>query len=208
VAVRIVSPSISESEQTRACDPKPPEQLTAGQTQPLQGAHDHNVQVFSTTETALRQPLLASTPLSPSPNLSRQLIVDPHPNPLRDVRMGERPSFPQPLQLATPHHQPLPPPPLSTPGTLKHIDPQSRRPPPMTVRSDPTNIPQQHALDPQDVGSIPHPSGLSQKNLRAAMGLDRTDATKGYYSRIRVSAPTWPFHLLTHRDCRTSFAGT
>jgi hypothetical protein len=49
-------------------------------------------------------------------------------------------------------------------------------------------------LDEREIDSIPRPGGLSQKNLRASMGLDKTDEAIQYYNRIRVSILVRPLN--------------
>lgn len=63
-------------------------------------------------------------------------------------------------------------------------------------------------LDPRDIESIPHPSGLSRKNLPEEMGLDKTKKGWAYYYRIRVRVPTQDLCLLTAYAPRLSFANT
>lgn len=42
-------------------------------------------------------------------------------------------------------------------------------------------------LNPEDVGSIPCPDGVSRCNLRAEMGLDKDEKSRAFYTKIRVS---------------------
>lgn len=122
------------------------------------------------------------TPLSADPNIGQHLSVVSHPNPLRDIRMGE----------------PLPPHCLS-PVSALHPPPALIPKPAPPLRPKPTPPPNNRlgALDPRDVGSIPKPTNLGNVHLREAMGLDGTKEARMYYNRIRVSALMMPPHLLT-----------
>ena len=98
----------------------------------------------------------------------------------------QRPTFPSKF----PHHLTLP---------LPHWT-QSRLIPPPDNDVD--------ALNPGDIGSIPRPTALSQKNLRAAMGLDGTPEAQMYYNKIRVGMFVRPSHSLTCCTFRGLFVGT
>jgi len=58
-------------------------------------------------------------------------------------------------------------------------------------------------LDPGDIESVPKPDNLSQKNLRAEMGLDHAPEATMYYNKIRVGALMEPLYLLTCYASRT-----
>lgn len=141
------------------------------------------------------------------PGSSRQPTFSPHPNPLRDVPMGERllPSQPPP-QVVIHCKTPVPapdsmdtsqqPPTLSSPviGQDQHPVlpsqpphpqpvPRDQQLPPSTSSDDATDF--LRVLNPREINSIPRPRCLSQKNLRAEMRLDQTPDAKAYYNKIR-----------------------
>lgn len=112
-AARVAPLSLSVTQHIPA---RNPEQLTVTQTQPE--APEYGMQALTTTDTVSSQRSLTLTPLSSSPNLARNLVVVPHLNPLRDRRMGEQPSLPQPLpQISVPRRLPV-----TTPCTSDFTD--------------------------------------------------------------------------------------
>jgi len=158
-------------------------------------------------------------PLSSSLNPESQQPVTPHPNPLRNVRMGEQhrqlnppqpaPSLPPPLQL---------PPPLPPPSQQADIQCRSRQqlpaafhPTVLPSQPNPTQPQQPHndidVLDPASVGSIPDPidTKAPMGNLRAALGLDKTPKHNAYYLVIRVRALLHFLCTLTHCCSRALF---
>jgi len=88
---------------------------------------------------------------------------------------GRTPTLPHPCPSQG-QHTTLPPQPLRCQPVpheqILHVPP-------------PKNSNNTLTLDSRQIGSIPHPSGLSQKNLRAEMKLDTTEDAKAYYNKIR-----------------------
>ena len=89
MVVRVTPLPLSDSQQILAPDPG---QLTIVQMQPVQGTRNHNIRALTAVEIAPSQPP-STLPLSPSPGPGRQLTIVPHPNPLRDVRVGTAPGM-------------------------------------------------------------------------------------------------------------------
>jgi len=151
---------------------------------------------------------------SPGSLSTSGVLITPHPNPLRGVRVGEqRSDLPPPLPLPPPPSQPLlrlpPPPPPS-----RQVDDQRQVHQQLPVAFHPTTLlgqpnpptqplQQLHSdtLDPVDVGSIPDPAEdgkMSVTNIRAAMGLDKSPIHMDYYTVIRVGTLLLSFpQLLT-----------
>ena len=192
---RAAPPSLTESQQIPARDPGPP-------TQSTQGAQYHEGQTLTAVATTSSQP-----PSTPTP-----LTIIRHPNPLWDVRMGER----QPLQHVPPPaavtRQPQittaqrPSPPFPPHDQTPVLSPQSPHHPPVPHEQQGRPIPPstdntdtldpEDKLNPRDIGSIPRPPMLTHTNLRAAMRLDGGGQNEDHYNKIRVSMLTQLLHLL------------